>query len=239
MKRLVGGNWKMMGDEKAFRVIAAFDESNFADVECFIAVPFIHIPEAIKRFPAFIQVAAQDVSKYQQGAHSGEVSARMLKDMGVSRVIVGHSERRASIKETNEEIGRKIKNALSCGMNPILCIGESKETRERGEHLEFIERQLCESIGDLKGRMVDLSYEPIWAIGLGRLPSKDEIQEVIDVIKKVKDEYKIKGHILYGGSVSIKNIEELKDLQYIGGVLVGGASLSDEFEKIAKAVGEF
>lgn len=226
----------MMGDHQTFSIMESFDKNSFRGVDAFVAVPYPLLEEARKRLPPFIHLAAQDLSVYQQGPHSGEVSAQMLRDFGVCYVIVGHSERRIANHESNEEVARKLKNALTCGLFPVLCIGEEEECRKKGKHLKWLSEQLCASLGGLRGRTIDIAYEPVWAIGSGCIPRIEEIEEVLSTVHKLMEELEIAGRILYGGSVTVDNVSQLCEVKFLGGLLVGGASLSADFERIAKGI---
>lgn len=170
-----------------------------------------------------IDLGAQNVSCNTKGAHTGEVSAEQLKSFGVSYCIVGHSERRAEEKETNEEIKEKIIRLFEMGITPILCIGESREEREANTYKEVIREELSVALDSLSPEQKDkviIAYEPIWSIGTGLIPTNEEIAEVNEFIKA-----KYNNKVLYGGSANDGNIDELKKVSSIDGYLVGGLSL--------------
>ena len=173
------------------------------------------------------------------GAYTGEISAQMLKDVNVRYVIVGHSERRLFLNETQNTLIKKINNILDMGMIPVYCVGENLSTREKKEHMNFVSDQLdiLKSI-NLKGECV-IAYEPIWAIGTGIVPHEDEVSEMINFISAyTKEHLNVKMQLLYGGSVNINNAKNILAIDNIGGVLVGGSSLNpEEFINIINAVG--
>lgn len=163
------------------------------------------------------KLGAQNVSEYDEGAYTGENSAEALKSLGTEYVIVGHSERRQKFKETNEQINNKIKIALKNKLVPILCIGESLQ--EKNIRNDIIKYQLDECLKGVNQQVI-IAYEPIWAIGTGIIPTKQEIEETITYIKEIND-----SEVLYGGSVDENNIETLCSIQNIDGLLIGTASL--------------
>ena len=174
-----------------------------------------------------VSLGAQNVSPYEEGAFTGEVSAKELKASGVKYCIVGHSERREHQKETDEEIHEKIRRLLDNDMKPILCVGETKEERERGEVNQVLTKELEIATKDLtdreKARLI-IAYEPVWSIGTGLIPTLDEIDEVISMIK-TQFPYT---RVLYGGSANEENIDMLKQSSWIDGYLVGGLSIKPQ-----------
>jgi triosephosphate isomerase len=179
----------------------------------------------------------------EQGAFTGEISAPMLKDVGCTYVVIGHSERRQYFGETNENVNKKIKAALAHGLVPIMCIGESLEERESGNTISKVEKQMAEGLIDLETqviRQIIIAYEPIWAIGTGLTATPDQAQEVHSFIRenlaeKHGNEVASCAIILYGGSVKPENTYSLLKEKDINGALVGGASLKAEsFAEIAK-----
>ena len=172
-------------------------------------------------------LGAQNVSKNENGAHTGEVSATQLQSYGVKYCIVGHSERRQELLEKDSEINEKIKNLFACDITPILCVGETKEEREQNKVKEIITNEILEDTKDLteeqKNKLI-VAYEPIWSIGTGLIPTNEEIEEVLQLIKSLLPNSKI----LYGGSANEKNIDELKHCPTIDGYLLGGLSLKPD-----------
>jgi triosephosphate isomerase len=186
-----------------------------------------------------VAVGAQDCHAEASGAHTGDLSAEMLKDAGASAVILGHSERRQNHAESDADVQVKTQAAWRAGLMPIVCIGETKEERDAGATLSRIERQIDESLPPaLKGDLV-LAYEPVWAIGSGLTPTPSDVAQVHALIRdRLRARYGTAGEgarILYGGSVKPSNAKELMAVENVDGALVGGASLkADEFLGIAK-----
>jgi triosephosphate isomerase len=187
---------------------------------------------------SLVAIGGQDCHSEPSGAHTGDISAEMLKDAGARAVILGHSERRMDHQESDALVQAKIAAAWRAGLLPIVCIGESKEERDAGATLSRIERQIDESLRSiLEGELV-IAYEPIWAIGTGVTPTASDVAEVHALIRaRLADRYGGKGEsirILYGGSVKPSNAKELMAVENVDGALVGGASLkADDFLAIA------
>ena len=246
IRPLIVGNWKMHKTiAEAVDFVARLKEviREPQGKQVIVAPPFTAlylVADALKE--TRICLAAQNVSDREEGAYTGEVSARMLVDAGCKFVIIGHSERRAFFSEDDDLINRKIKTALKYSLQPILCIGETLSERESGRTFEVVERQVKSG---LKGagasdaaRMV-IAYEPVWAIGTGKTASPEEAAEVHVFIREaVGEEYgkdiSRNMPVIYGGSVNTANIDALMAKEDINGVLVGGASLDVEsFARIA------
>lgn len=171
---------------------------------------------------ANLLLGSQNVSSFENGSYTGEVSARQLKSLGVEYAIVGHSERRNYQNEDNITIHKKIKELLNQKITPILCVGETKEEKENHQTIDKIYKELEESLFSLPNKdQVVIAYEPIWAIGTGNTLTRGEIE---DILLKIKEGYP-NNKLVYGGSVNEKNIEELKDSKIIDGFLLGGLSL--------------
>lgn len=184
---------------------------------------YLHISLAEKKVAQKIDLGAQNVSCNIKGAHTGEVSAEQLKSFNVSYCIVGHSERRAEERETNEEIKEKIIRLFEQDITPILCIGETREERESNTYKNVISEELSVALDSLPSKQkerVIIAYEPIWSIGTGLIPTNEQIEEVNNFIKS-----KYNNKVLYGGSANDKNIDELKKCFSIDGYLLGGLSL--------------
>ena len=177
-----------------------------------------------------IEVGAQDISQHAAGAYTGEISAAMLKDFGVRYCIVGHSERRQYHGETDVVVAQKTKQALACGITPIVCVGETLDEREAGKTEEVVKRQLAAVI-QLNGHCISeivVAYEPIWAIGTGKTATTEQAQQVHQVLRsqlKAASDHADRIQILYGGSMNAANAAQLLAQQDIDGGLVGGASL--------------
>lgn len=174
-----------------------------------------------------IEVGAQNVSCTECGAYTGEVSSSQLKSIGVKYCIVGHSERRKYQHEKDDEINKKVKLLLNQEITPIICVGEEKEDRENNNQNKVIIKELKEDLKELteeEKKKIIIAYEPIWAIGTGLIPSNNEIEEIINLIKHYLPNTKV----LYGGSANENNIEELREISSIDGYLLGGLSLKLE-----------
>ncbi|MDE3735567.1 triose-phosphate isomerase [Metapseudomonas resinovorans] len=246
---LVAGNWKMHGTRasvaeliKGLRQLALP-----AGVEVAVMPPCLYINQVIQGLDGkSIAVGAQNCAvEPVQGALTGEVAASQLADVGCSLVLVGHSERRLILGESDEVVSRKFAAAQSCGLIPVLCVGETREQREAGETLEVVGRQLGSVIEELGvgafARAV-IAYEPVWAIGTGLTASPQQAQEVHAAIRSqlsAENAEVARGvRILYGGSVKAASAAELFGMPDIDGGLVGGASLNaDEFGAICRAAG--
>jgi triosephosphate isomerase len=225
-RKLVAGNWKMNGLaadlDQAVIIVANLGE----EVDVALCLPFTLIDRAAGRFPG-LTVGAQDVHAAPSGAHTGDISAAMLKDAGARLTIVGHSERREAHHETDADVRAKAETALAGGLEVILCIGESLKVREAGRAIATVSGQLDASLPD---RPVEaIAYEPIWAIGTGKIPSMDDIAEMHAALRgRLVAAYGDDGNsvrILYGGSVKASNAAEIFAIPDVDGALVGGASL--------------
>jgi triosephosphate isomerase len=232
LKKLVAGNWKMHGlssDIAQIEAIAAA-AGEYREVDVALCVPAILIERAARAVPGF-PIGGQDVHHAEKGAHTGCTSAWMLRDAGARLTIVGHSERREAQRESDAEVKDKAKAALSVGLDVILCIGESLEIREAGQAVGTVLAQLDGSLPTVGGEAeLAIAYEPIWAIGTGKIPTSAEIAEMHAAIRrKLVDRLGEKGahvRILYGGSVKASNAAEIFAIGDVDGALVGGASLS-------------
>ncbi len=179
-------------------------------------------------------VGAQNVSVKGNGASTGEISAEQLNSLGVSYTIVGHSERRSDNKETSEMFVNKINNLLSFDIRPIFCIGENLSEREANITKDIVGKQIIEVFDKLNKEDLEkviVAYEPVWAIGTGKVPTNEEIEDMTNYIKDlIQDKYEARVLVLYGGSVNNKNIDELNQIEAVDGYLIGGASTkADEF----------
>jgi triosephosphate isomerase len=238
-KPFVAGNWKMNTDSSSSVELAksiASGSTETASSEATIAVfpPFVYLQSVIKAIGASgVGVGAQDVYFEPNGAFTGEISTSMLKDIGCTYCLCGHSERRHVIGETDELINKKLSAAISGGLLPILCIGELLSEREASQTNDVVNRQLENGLAGLSAEKVSavtIAYEPVWAIGTGLTATPQQAQEVHGFIRKLlADMYdaRLAGaiRIQYGGSVKPDNTEELMAQPDIDGLLVGGASL--------------
>ena len=249
-KQFIAGNWKMnlTMDEASGLARKLCDESvnsDAVDIGVFPAFVFIRDICKILR-DSKVYVGAQNMYLEKSGSFTGEVSGEMLRDVGCTHVIIGHSERRTIFWETNSVINSKIKAALSCGLKPIMCVGEKQEERDADKTYEVVEDQLTEGLEGLtseEARELTIAYEPVWAIGTGKTATPEQANEVHAFIRNtIKNKYESDTaqsiRIQYGGSVNSKNADELLGQPEIDGALVGGASLeSGSFLDIVSAAG--
>jgi triosephosphate isomerase (TIM) len=245
---LIAGNWKMnAGGRDACALAAAVAQSarSMDRADVVIAPPFTALAAAAHELAearSAVTLAAQNMHAELSGAFTGEVSSSMLKDAGATWVILGHSERRQLFGETDETVARKVASAMTAELRPIACVGETLEERERGETLAVVERQVrafMDELGKQPGYGV-IAYEPVWAIGTGKVAKPEDAQEVHAMIRgmlaQMSEELASVTRILYGGSVKADNAEGLLSQPDIDGALVGGASLDPTgFGKIIEA----
>ena len=226
---------------EALEFAKEINEFEFNKVDVLIAPSFVTLESLRKNLKDEIKLAGQNVSEFDNGAYTGEVSTSMLKDIGVEDVIIGHSERREKFSESDEIINAKVKKALADGLSVILCLGESLEIKEEGKEIDFVRDELLNSldgVDDLEN--LTIAYEPIWAIGTGKTCSSEDAENMCREIRNIIDEkygeISQKIRILYGGSVKPSNAGEILSKENIDGVLVGGASLkASDFIEIIKA----
>ena len=243
-KKVIAGNWKMnMLPNEAMNFIEQFaplvkDTEN----EVILCVPYTDLFYALLNVQnTNIKIGAQNMHWEESGAYTGEVSAKMLKSIGVEYVIIGHSERRQYFAETDETVNKKIKSAFANGLKPIVCVGETLEQREQGITKDIITNQVEKALEEISAESLKdiiIAYEPIWAIGTGKTATKEDANETIKQIReKIAEKYgqNVADRVIiqYGGSVKSSNAKELFEMSDIDGGLVGGASLKpDEFSKI-------
>lgn len=217
------------------------DKVASSEVDVVFCVPFVDLYPVLEELKGSgIGVGAQNIHFENSGAYTGEISPLMLKEMGVSYVVLGHSERRQYFNETDEMVNKKVKKALELGITPIMCCGETLEQREAGITIEWIRIQIKCGLVALTAEEVEkvvIAYEPIWAIGTGKTATSLQAQEVCKAIRQVIGEIYDEStaenvRIQYGGSVNGKNAAELFAMDDIDGGLVGGASLKEEFQDI-------
>lgn len=245
-KTLIAGNFKMnlLSDEvkRLAKTISDFVESKrYVDRMVMIAPPFPYLIVASSNVnPAFVSIGAQNLYFEREGAFTGEVSPLMIKDCGVTYVIIGHSERRKYFFETEELLQKKIIAAMNVGIVPIYCVGEKIEDRNNNRHFDVVRRQIEEALADInfKSENLVIAYEPVWAIGTGVNATPEQAEEMHQFIRQLISEIKDKNvaeniMILYGGSVKPENIDSLMKMDNIDGVLVGGASIrAEQFTRI-------
>ena len=233
MKKLIAGNWKMNGSASANAELIRGLLLTSADWKCDVAVcvpaPYLAQVHGLVSGSG-IDLGSQDVSEHESGAFTGEISAAMLRDVGVRFAIVGHSERRQYHGETDAAVAVKAQRALAAGVTPIVCVGETLEEREAGRTEEVVKRQLAAVIhtnGHCISEIV-VAYEPVWAIGTGKTATPEQAQQVHAVLRgqlRAASAQADKVHILYGGSMNAANAAQLLSQPDIDGGLVGGASL--------------
>ena len=237
MKKIISANWKMnktVSETKDFfRNFRVKIQSVNNNCEVIICPPFIAIPEAVCECKNInIKIGAQNCYYEDNGAFTGEVSAKMVSDIGAEYVILGHSERRKYFFETNEIINKKIYKALENGLKVIFCVGESLEIRENGSINEFIESQIKSGLKGISKeslKSIIIAYEPIWAIGTGKAIDCEDADDMAEFIKKcLADNFGVETAVLYGGSVKPGNAQDFLKTENIDGLLVGGASLDGE-----------
>ena len=247
---LIAGNWKMNLDHhQAIGTVQKLDfalpKDYYEKVDVAVTVPFTDIRSVqtlVEGDRLQITYGAQDVSAHESGAYTGEVSAQMLAKLGCTWVVVGHSERREYHNESDELVAAKAAIALKYGISPIVCVGEPLEIREAGTHVDYVIEQTRASLAGLSAEDLGntvIAYEPVWAIGTGKVASAADAQEVCAAIRGLVrelagDEVAEGMRILYGGSVKTDSIAEIVGQPDVDGGLVGGASLDgEEFAKLA------
>jgi len=249
-RALIAGNWKMNLDRVSAVALAegvAREARNVDGVDLAVCPPSPYLDAvAVALAGSRVALGAQNMYHQPQGAFTGEISAAMLCDLGCTYVILGHSERRHILGETDADINRKVHSALQAGLTPIVCVGELLAEREAGRTMEVIRRQFDGSLAGLSAEQmcrIVLAYEPVWAIGTGRVATPQQAEEVhLDLRKIMQDRYNGQVadsvRIQYGGSVKPENAGELLGQPNIDGALVGGASLKvDQFMGIVAGVG--
>ena len=238
-RKLAAGNWKMNGHTADLEMLRALSDAHAdATVDVMICPPATLIAAATD---LDIQIGGQDCHASTSGAHTGDISAEMLRDAGATAVITGHSERRADHGETDSVICTKSEAAYRAGLTAIICIGETLDQREAGTTLDVIDTQLAGSVPErATATNTVIAYEPVWAIGTGKVPTRDQIAEVHAHIRTRLESRFADGEaftLLYGGSVKGSNAAEIFSVPHVNGALVGGASLKvDDFSPIITAL---
>jgi triosephosphate isomerase len=232
LRKLVAGNWKMHGlasDLEEIRAIAAASRQ-YPGVDVALCLPAILIERASRAAPGFA-IGAQDVHEAASGAHTSCLSAAMLLDAGAVLTIVGHSERREAQRESDSEVRAKAESALACDLGVILCVGESEDVRAAGHAVQTVSAQLGASLPEhvADPARLAIAYEPIWAIGTGKIPTLEEIGEMHSAlrgcVRGALGDSGVRIRMLYGGSVKPSNAAEIFSVEDVDGALVGGASL--------------
>ncbi len=249
-KKIVAGNWKMNNDYNEgvslfSEIVNMVRDERKGDQIAVICAPAIHLNSLVQLSSGIVKIGAQDCHQKENGAYTGEISAKMIKSTGAEYVIIGHSERRQYFAESDTLLAEKTVTALKNNLTPIFCIGETLDERNNSSYFQVLERQLEEGVFGLSaedfGKIV-LAYEPVWAIGTGLTATPEQAQDIHAFIRaKVQAKYGMSvaddTTILYGGSCNAKNASELFEQADIDGGLIGGASLkSRDFTDIIKAL---
>ncbi|MGP2569592.1 triose-phosphate isomerase [Ornithobacterium rhinotracheale] len=239
-KKIVAGNWKMNKNwaeaKELLLGVNNFVSSRNPKCEVIVAPPATYLLNAAEIFQSNAEISAQNVSEFEPGAYTGEISTDILNSIGVKYSIIGHSERRSIFGETNEQVGKKVDKALAANISPILCCGEVLEERKANKHVDVVSEQLKAALKNVKKEQmkdVIIAYEPVWAIGTGETATPEQAQEMHAEIRALlrslfDQETSEAVRILYGGSVKPSNADELFSQPDIDGGLVGGASLNIE-----------
>lgn len=250
-RKVVAGNWKMnlsWDEAKSLLLgINSFVNRHKPLVKVIVCPPFPYLDRANDIFIGHASVGAQNISEYENGAYTGEISGDILNSIGVHYSIVGHSERRSLYHETNEQIGNKVRMAIKKGIKTIICCGESLEERQEGNEKNVVKEQLVAALKNISDEAMSrqiIAYEPVWAIGTGETASPIQAQEMHEFIRNevlvelFNENVANAVRIIYGGSVNSGNSDELFSQPDIDGGLVGGASLKlDDFTSIIHAAG--
>ncbi|WP_303860375.1 triose-phosphate isomerase [Alkalibaculum bacchi] len=242
---VIAGNWKLNNNIETTKefLLQLKDKIKDAEVDAVICPTFTSLSTAIELLKdTDVKVGAQNMHWATSGAYTGEVSAEMLKELGVGYVIIGHSERRQYFAETDETVNKKVLKALSLDLIPIVCVGESLEEREKGLQEDIVTNQVrlaLEGVTKDQISKVIIAYEPIWAIGTGKTASSEQAEEVCKWIRETVEKLYTSQEseairIQYGGSVNKSNVKELMGMPNIDGALVGGASLKMDFVDLVK-----
>ena len=247
-KKIVAGNWKMNNNKsETADLIQALRSLSFStDVRVMIAPAFTHLAQAEELTQGGrIEVLAQNMNANDSGAFTGEISAKMLNSIGINKVILGHSERRAYYNETDAELKQKVKTALTHDMEVVFCFGEELDQRKAGSHFEVVQSQLETVLFDLNSTewsKIILAYEPVWAIGTGETASPEQAQDIHAFIRgliasKYDEDLAHDVSILYGGSVKSANASAIFSQPDVDGGLIGGASLNaEDFTAIIQSI---
>lgn len=248
-KPIIAGNWKMnlLPAEGVDLVLALWERIKGQDrVEAVVCPPFVDlvaVSDAIRSFSMDLGLGAQNMHWEDKGAFTGEVSPPMLLDLGVQYVIIGHSERRQFLGETDQGVNRKVRSAFEHGLVPIMCVGESLKQRETGEASNIVSDQVKRGLFEIEAKHIPglvVAYEPIWAIGTGKAATSDDAQSMNALVRETVEGLYGKDaaeavRVQYGGSVNPKNVSELMAMPDIDGALVGGASLKpDDFSALVR-----
>ncbi len=241
-KPIIAGNWKMNNTIADTKKLVSELIPLVKDAECDVVIctPYTDLATAVEMTKGTnIKVGAENVHWAEKGAFTGEISADMLKELGVEYVIIGHSERRQYFGETDETVNKRTLRALEAGLIPIVCVGETLEEREGGKTEEVVAKQIVDGLKGVENVAdIVIAYEPVWAIGTGRTATNEQADETIGFIRKTVAENFCEKcaanvRIQYGGSMNPKNVKELMAMPEIDGGLIGGASLkAEDFSKV-------
>ena len=238
-KPIMAGNWKMNKTrDEALQFIYSVAENlpSIDKLDSIVCAPAIVLRDLVKRQGENLRIGAQNMNEHDSGAYTGEISPSMLTSTNVTYVIIGHSERRQYYAETDAKVNEKTLKALSVGLTPIVCVGETLEERESNKTFNVLETQVKAALANVEAKdvaKVVIAYEPIWAIGTGKTATSDQADEACGFIRGLVEKLYTKAEadairVLYGGSVNVKNVKELMAKPNIDGGLVGGASLKAE-----------
>ena len=245
VRPLIAGNWKMHGLAAEAQALARAVAAGAAGLkaEVLICPPATLIAPLTQACAGVVALGGQDCHEAAKGAHTGDISAAMLKDAGATYVILGHSERRMAYRETSHRVRAKAEAAMAAGLIPVVCVGEPEDDRLLGRAEEVVAEQMAESLPDGFGAAGGVvAYEPVWAIGTGRTPTEADISAMHAMMRaKLAEAFPAEGaglRLLYGGSVKPGNAVAILALPHVDGALVGGASLvAEDFLAIARAAG--
>ena len=246
MKKIIIGNFKMNTKPSEFKsyamTLATKTKGTKNDV--IVCVPYTHLETAKEILTeSVVEFGAQNISEEIKGAFTGEISAEMIKDLGATYTIIGHSERRAKFRETDRLVNKKIKTALANGLKVVICVGETLQTRQNKQASAFVKKQLDDVLKGIYENELDsvvIAYEPIWAVGTGKVATPKDIQKMVELIRKeIENLYSEKAgkniNVVYGGSINLSNYKKIISIDQINGALIGGACLDvDGFSAICR-----
>ncbi|ALB02252.1 triosephosphate isomerase [Francisella persica ATCC VR-331] len=243
MQKLIMGNWKMNGDSTSIKELcSSISQAKYDTSKVAVAVfpSSVYVKEVITQLPEKIGVGLQNITFYDDGAYTGEISAKMLEDIGCDYLLIGHSERRSLFAESDEDVFKKLNKVIDTNITPVVCIGESLDNRQSGRLKQVLATQLSLMLENLSVEQlakVVIAYEPVWAIGTGVVASLEQIQEthqfIRSLLSKVGESLAKNIKIVYGGSLKAENANDILSLPDVDGGLIGGASLkAAEFNEI-------
>ena len=243
MQKLIMGNWKMNGNSQSIAELCqGISQSKFDESKVSVAVfpSSVYVKEVIVQLPSQIGVGLQNITFYNDGAYTGELSENMLQDIGCDYVLIGHSERRSLFGETDEDVFKKLQKVIDTQVTPVVCIGESLEDRQGGKLEKVLKDQLdliLQNLSVQQLKKIVIAYEPVWAIGTGVVASLEQVQEthqfIRSLIAKIDEVLAKNIKLVYGGSLKAENARDILSLPDVDGGLIGGASLkASEFNEI-------